>query len=397
MRTAHKCRLYPTPEQKPALNRTFGCVRVVWNTILAERQKLYTTEGKSTSPAQASRNLTLLKQRPEFSFLNEVSAVALQQAIRHQDNALKAFFQGRSRYPRFKSFRQRQAAEFTRSGFSLREGVLSLARIDGPVPFVWSWQTETLTGLNPTSITISRDRAGRYFVSFVIEAADPEPLPATKKNIGVDLGLKDFAVLSNSKRIAHPKCLKVHEKRLARYQRQMARKKRGSCNREKARKKVARQHGKVSDARKDFLHKASTDLVQRFDVIAIEDLAVSKMIRDRRFARSISDSGWGEFRQMLEYKAARYGRRIHVVDRFYPSSKTCSSCGHLLASLALSTRHWTCPDCSTRHDRDINAAKNLIAAGLAVDACGGAVRPEGATPRRAPMKQEPSPVRVSAA
>lgn len=404
MRTAYKCRLYPTTAQQATLNRTFGCVRVAWNQTLAARQRLYATEGKSTSAAKASRDLTVLKARPEFAFLGEVSAVALQQAIRHQDKAFEAFFAKRARYPRFKSRHRRQSATFSRAGFQMRDGELHVAKVDGPLDLVWSWPDIDLAALNPTSVTVSRDGSGWWFVSLSVDLEDRAPLPSTGRVVGVDLGLKDFAVLSTGERVAHPTCLAARTRRLARYQRQMARKQRGSRNREKARRKVARQHAKVADARRDFLHKASTDLVRRFDVICVEDLAVANMVRNRCLARSISDSGWAEVRRMLEYKAERYGRTIAVVDRFYPSSKTCSECGYLLASLSLGTRHWTCPGCGTRHDRDINAAKNLCAAGLAVvsrlrpgdDACGGAVRPAGATPRRAPPKQEAPPVRDAA-
>jgi putative transposase len=335
--------------------------------------------------------LTALKRQPEFSWLNEVSAVALQQAIRHQDKSFKAFFEKRSRYPRFKSRRGRQSARFTGNAARLRCGELRLAKMVDPLVFVWSWHGMDITALDPSSVTVSRDPAERWFVTFSIELDDPEPLPATGQSVGVDLGLKDFLVLSNGEHIPHPKILARRQERLTRYQRQMARKVKGSANRRKARLKVARQHAKVGDARRDFLHKLSTDLVQRCDVIAIEDLAVANMVRNRSLARAISDSGWSEFRRMLEYKAARYGRHVHVVDRWYPSSKTCSGCGHLLKDLSLGTRHWTCPGCGTRHDRDVNAARNMIAAGLAAYACGGAVRPVAAASWRAPVKQEPPP------
>ena len=236
---------------------------------------------------------------------------------------------------------------------------------------------------------------GRWFVVLHVDVPGPEPLPATGQAVGVDVGLKDFAVLSTGERIPHPRHMERHERRLRRCQRRLARCQRGSQNRARARVKVARQHTRVTDARRDFLHKASTDLVRRFGVIAAEDLNVAGMVRNRSLARAISCTGWGGFRAMLEYKAERYGRTVVAVDRWYPSSKTCSACGHLLASLSLGTRHWTCPACGTRHDRDVNAAKNILAAGLAAgagngaDACGGGVRRAGATRARSPVKQEP--------
>jgi putative transposase len=210
----------------------------------------------------------------------------------------------------------------------------------------------------------------------------------------VNLGLKDFAVVSTGEHLPHPGDYQRHEKRLARYQRMIARKQPGSANRAKAKLRVARAHAKVTDARRDFLHKTSTDLVRRFDVIAVEDLNVSGRVRNRCLAKAIETSGWAEFRSLLDYKATWYGRTIVTVDRWYPSSKTCSTCGHLLATLSLGTRHWTCPACGTRHDRDINAAKNILAAGLAArpdlgaDACGADIRHGGQPPVRSAAKQE---------
>ena len=223
-------------------------------------------------------------------------------------------------------------------------------------------------------------------------------LPATGRVAGVDLGVTDFAVTSDGQRIANPRHLERRARNLARYQRRMARCQRGSANRAKARAKVARAHRKVRAARTDFLHKASTGLVRDYDVIVLEDLAVKNMVRNRTLAKAISDCGWGTFRAMLEYKAARYGRRVIVIDRWYPSSKTCSACGYLLASLSLKTRTWQCPSCGTRHDRDINAAKNILAAGLAVaggnpgHACGADVRHSGSSRVQSAVKQEPQGV-----
>jgi putative transposase len=221
------------------------------------------------------------------------------------------------------------------------------------------------------------------------------PLPAGGTAVGVDVGITTLAVTSDGDRIVNPRHLERKAANLARYQRRMARCQRGSKNRAKAKARVAVAHRKVRNARQDFLHKASTALVRRYDTIAVEDLNVAGMVHNRRLAKAISDCGWGEFRRQLEYKAERFGRRLVVVDRWYPSSKTCSACGHLLAELSLSTRAWTCPGCRTRHDRDINAAKNLaLAGGLPVSACGGDVRRKGATPAQSPAKQEPQPVRV---
>jgi putative transposase len=239
---------------------------------------------------------------------------------------------------------------------------------------------------------VAREPDGRWFTTLHVDVADPAPLPPTGETVGIDLGLTDFAVLSTGERIPHPRHMDRHERRLKRYQRRLARCQRGSANRAKAVRKVARAHSRVRDARRDFLHKTSTDLIRRYDSIAVEDLNVAGMLRNRRLAKAISRSGWAEFRTMLTYKAQRDSRHLVVVDRWFPSSKTCSACGHLLASLSLGTRHWTCPGCGTRHDRDHNAAKNLlVAAGLAEtqNACGADVRPDRATGRRSAVKQEP--------
>jgi putative transposase len=375
--------------QQQMLSRTFGCVRVVWNRTLAAQHARYQAEGKRMSYAATDIALTAMKREPEMAFLNEVAAVPLQQTLRHQHKAFEAFFVGRSRYPRFKSRHSRQSATYSRAGFRMKSGALWLAKATAPLRFVWTWLEIDIATLNPTTVTIARDAAGRWFVTFQVDEADAEPLPGTGESVGVDVGLKDLAVLSTGEKIAHPKDWERHQQRLKRYQRRLARCRKGSANRRKAKVKVARAHAQVADARRDYLNKASTDLVRRFDVIAIEDLNVSGMVRNRKVARAISCTGWAEFRSMLEYKAQRYGRTVVAIDRWYPSSKTCSACGHLLASLSLGTRHWTCPGCGTRHDRDVNAAKNILAAGLAVTACGGDVRRAGATRTQLPAKQEP--------
>ena len=392
VRTAYRCRAYPDPAQQAVLNRTFGCVRVVWNRTLAARQERYATGRVATSYAQTDRALTAMKKDPGLAFLTEVSSVPLQQALRHQHQAFCAFFAKRARYPRFRSRRGRQCAHYTRSAFSMRGGVLRLAKTGGPLRFVWSWPEVDVTGLDPAMVVVCREPDGRWYVTFAIGTEVPEPLPATGRAVGVDLGIRDFAVTSEGQKIANPRHLERKARNLARYQRRLARCGKGSANRAKARVKVARAHRKVRNARRDFLHRASTRLVRGNDLIMIEDLAVGTMVRNRHLARVICDCGWGEFRRQLEYKCRRYGRQLIVIDRWYPSSKTCSACGHLLATLSLGTRHWTCPSCGTRHDRDINAATNILAAGQAVTACGADVRHSGTSRVQSAVKQEPRPV-----
>ena len=377
VRMAYRCRAYPDQAQQVVLNRTFGCVRVVWNRTLAARRQRYATKCTATSYAQTDRALTAMKKDPGLAFLTEVSSVPLQQALRHQHQAFSAFFAKRARYPRFKSRRARQCAHYTRSAFSMRDGALRLAKTGGPLRFVWSWPEVDVTGLDPTMVVVSREPDGRWYVTFAIDEIAPEPLAQTGHAVGVDLGVQDFAVTSDGQKIANPRHLERKARSLARYQRRLARCRTGSANRAKAKAKVARAHRKVRDARRDFLHRASTRLVRGNDLIVIEDLAVRNMVRNRHLARVISDCGWGEFRRQLEYKCRRYGRQLVVIDRWYPSTKTCSACGHRLAQLSLSTRTWQCPSCGARHDRDVNAAKNILAAGQAATACGADVRHPG--------------------
>jgi putative transposase len=400
VRTAYRCRAYPDQAQQAVLNRTFGCVRVVWNRTLAARQARWHLAGKSTSYAESDRALTAMKKDPALAFLSEVSSVPLQQALRHQHQAFAAFFAGRARYPRFRSRRSRQSAHYTRSAFTMRGGELRLAKMGTALRFTWSWPEVDVAALNPAMLIVSRESDGRWYVTFTIDAEAPEPLAETGRAVGVDLGVRDFAVTSDGEKIANPRHLERKARRLARYQRRMARCQKGSANRAKAAARIARAHRKVRHARADFLHRASTHLVRTADLIVIEDLAVRNMVRNRHLARAISDCGWGEFRRQLQYKCERYGRRLIVIDRWYPSSKACSACGHLLAELTLSTRHWRCPSCGTRHDRDINAAQNILAAGLAVargspgDACGAEVRHSGSSRVHSATKQEPRPARA---
>jgi putative transposase len=383
------------------LNRTFGCVRVVWNKTLADRSRRWREERERTSYRETDAALTAWKRTTDLSFQAEAPSVPLQQALRHQHAAFGNFFAGRARHPRFKTRAGRQTAHFTRGAFRMRAGQLFLAKMVGPVEFVWSWPNVDLANLDPTMVVVAREPDGRWYVTFAVDACVPDPLPTTGRVLGLDLGVANFATTSDGERIPNPRHVERKARNLARYQRRMARCQRGSKNRLKAKVKVARAHRKVRNVRRDFLHRTSTNIVRRHDLIAIEDLAVKNMVRNRRLARAISDCGWGEFRAMLEYKSARMGRTLVVIDRWHPSSKTCSACGHLLETLSLSTRRWTCPACRARHDRDVNAAQNILAAGQAVaraspgDACGAGVRHSESARVRLAVKQEIRTVRCA--
>jgi putative transposase len=386
---AYRYRCYPTPEQAEQLVRMFGCVRLVYNRALEARTTAWCTEQRRVTYVQTSAMLTAWKQTQELAFLNEVSSVPLQQALRHLQAAFMAFFDKRARYPRFKSRkRHRDTAEYTRSAFRFRDRRLTLAKLDGPLAIRWSRPLPD--GAEPSTVTVSRDPAGRWFVSLLV--TEPiAPLPPVEQKIGIDAGLMSLVVLSTGEKIANPRHEGADRRRLTRAQRALARKQRGSTNRAKARVKVARVHARIADRRRDHLHKLSTRLVREHQTVVVEDLNVRGMTGNHTLARAISDAAWSELRRLLAYKCAWYGRELLVVDRWLPSSKTCSACGHVAEVLPLSVREWTCQVCNTWQDRDVNAARNILAAGLAAAACGAGVRPqrESSRTRRSAVKQEP--------
>ena len=388
MRTKHKraykYRLYPTDEQERILARTFGCARFVYNYFLHLRKQAHKHAQQSLTYHDTSALLTALKKQAEYAWLNEVSCVPTQQALRHLDRAFKNFFEGRAQYPVFKSRRGEQSAEYTTSAFTWDSAHLTLARMEEPLAIRWSRPLPT--GAKPTTITVTRDAANRYFVSILVEE-EIRPLPVVKSMVGLDLGLTSMVVLSTGESVGNPKYFAKDDQKLAKAQRRLAKKKQGSRNRTRARFKVARIHARIADRRRDYQHKLSTRIVRENQVVCVESLVLKNMLKNHCLAKSISDVGWGEFVRQLEYKARWYGRTLVKIDRFYPSTKRCSHCGYTLDSLSLDERSWTCPACGRVHDRDCNAAKNVLAEGLSVSACGEAVGPntngtvEG-TPRR---------------
>ena len=362
---AYKYRFYPTPEQAELLAQTFGCVRFVYNAILRWRTDAFYQRQEKIGYVGANARLTEIKKNPELAFLSEVSCVPLQQCLRHQQTAFKNFFEGRAKYPVFKSKRHRQSAEFTRSAFKYRDGQLYLAKSKTPLDIRWS---RALPG-EPSTVTVSKDSAGRYFVSCLCEF-EPSKLPVTPNMTGIDLGLKDLFITDKGERVGNPRHTAKYAKRLARAQRQLSKKKLGSANRAKARQKVAKLHAKISDCRQDNLHKLSRGLINENQVVCVESLKVKNMIRNPKLSKAIADAGWGEFVRQLAYKAEWAGRSLVAIDQWFPSTKRCSGCGHTLSSLPLSVRNWSCPECGADHDRDHNAATNIKAAGLAVLALG---------------------------
>lgn len=372
VKRAYRFRCYPTPAQQQLLARTFGCVRYVWNWALRLRAEAWSQRQERLGYNQTSAALTALKKQPELAWLHEVSSVPLQQALRHLQAGFNNFFAQRAGHPAFKSKHDRQAAEYTTSAFGWDGQTLKLAKMDAPLPIRFSCTIPKAARV--TTVTVSRDAAGRYFVSLLCDDA-VQALPAAAGQVGIDLGLTHFATLSTGEKIAPPNAFRQHEARLAKLQRRLARKAKGSRNRAKARCKVAQAHARIADARRDFLHKLSTRLIHENQVIAVETLAVSNLQKNRRLSKSIADAGWAEFLRQLKYKAQWYGRTLVSIDRWYPSSKRCSDCGHTVPKMLLSVRTWSCPGCGSTHDRDINAARNVLAAGLAVSAHGEAVSP----------------------
>ena len=373
VKRAYKYRFYPTPQQAELLNRTFGSVRYVYNRALAERSRAWTQEHKRVTFAETCRMLTAWKNDPDTAWLYAVSNVALQQGLQHLQHAYVNFWAKRARYPTFKSKRKSGAsATLTTSGFRYRDGQVWLAKMPAPLAIVWSRPLPV--GAEPSTVTVSRDAAGRWHISILVDCP-VGPLPAATTAVGVDAGISSLVTLSTGEKVTNPRHERRDRARLTRAQRSLSRKAKGSANRAKARLKVARVHARITDRRRDHLHKLSTRIIRENQTVIIEDLPFRNMVRNRSLARAISDASWAELRRMLEYKADWYGRNVIAVDRFYPSSKTCSVCGVITATMPLRVREWTCAACGTRHDRDVNAAKVLQAAGLAVQACGDGVRP----------------------
>ncbi|MEV2222292.1 transposase [Nocardia vinacea] len=357
----------PTQGQERSLACAFGCARVVYNDALAARKNAYEA-GRHITDAELSRALTAAKKTPERAWLTDVSSVVLQQALADLNMAYRSFFdsvkgkrQGpRIAAPRFRSRRDhRQSIRFTRNArFAIAtSGKLRLPKV-GDVRVVWSRQLPS----EPSSVTVIKDAAGRYFASFVVEV-EPSQLPQSDSEVGVDLGLERFAVLSNGKIIDNPRLLRRAERKLIKAQRAYSRKRRHSNNQGKARIKLAKAHVKVADARRDFVHKQSTAIIRENQAVYVEDLNIKGMARTR-LAKSLHDAGWGMFVRMLQEKAMRYGRHFGRVDRFFPSSQRCSVCGAVDGKKPLNIRSWSC-DCGAVHDRDANAAKNILAAGQA--------------------------------
>ncbi|UUU43645.1 RNA-guided endonuclease InsQ/TnpB family protein [Streptomyces sp. NBC_00162] len=379
MQLRYSFRLYPNGAQRTALAKAFGCARVVYNDAIRAREAARTAGEPFPKIGDLSKLLiTEAKKTEERAWLAAVSTVVLQHSLRDLDAAYRNFFDGlkgkrpRIGAPRFKGRKDnRQAVRFTANARwrVTTGGNLSLPKI-GDVRVTWSRKLPSV----PSTVTVVKDAAGRYFASFIVET-EPEALPEAASHVGIDLGLSHFAILSDGTKIESPRFLRRAEKKLKREQRRLSRKSKGSNNRGKARLKVARAHAQVADARREFHHQLSTKIIRDNQTVAVEGLAVKGLARTR-LAKSIHDAGWSAFVSMLEYKAARYGRTFVRIGRFEPTSQVCSQCGVKDGPKPLHVRVWECRACGAVLDRDVNAAVNVAkAAGLAVSACGAQVRP----------------------
>ncbi len=354
---AYKYRLYPNEEQKEYLAKTFGCCRFIYNYFLNKKQVSWKDKTKALNLIDCCSLLTSLKK--EKPWLKEISSVCLQQVLRSLDKAYQNFFKKRAKYPKFKSKSARQSAHYMKNAFQYKNGQVFLAKMKDPLDIRFSRRFEGI----PTSLTISKDGANRYFISILVKE-NIASLPFVKRDIAIDLGLKHFLINQRGEKENNPRFLKQGRKRLKRLLQSLCRKKKGSNNRKKAKVKVAKLHGKIVDRRRDFLHKISSQIVDENQVIICEDLKVKNMQKNRRLSFSIAEASWTTLINMLKYKSKWYGRDFVQVETFFPSSKICSDCGNKLEELPLNVRRWICPCCQAEHDRDVNAANNIRRRGL---------------------------------
>ena len=369
----YKFRIYPDKETTKLLIRWFGCNRYVWNWGLERKNKYYKETGKFLSYLQLAKELTILKR--EYTWLKEAPSQALQQVLKQLETAFSNFFERKSGYPKFKSKKKFNQSLQIPQGFKIKGGGLYLPKLrKRPIKIKLHRKIKG----NIKRIIVSMNKINQFFVSIVTDYT-PKKLPKSNKKIGIDLGLKHFLITSNGRKIPLPKWFKKSENLIKKVQRKLSRKQKGSNRYEKTRQRLAKLQLKISNQRLDFLHKLSKQLIDENQVIAVESLNIKGMIKNHKLAKYIANASWGKFLELLKYKAEWYGRTILEVNRFIPTSKMCNKCGYIKKDLKLSERTWTCPKCGFEHDRDINAAKNILKLALTTAGMAGSYARGGST------------------
>jgi len=363
---SYKFRLSPTEEQSVLLSKHFGCVRFIYNHFLKEKQDHYLLNKKTKNFNNCCVSLTDLKSKSEHEWLNEVNSQTLQASLKNLENAYQRFFKKKSKFPKFKSKKSNyDSFHVPQSVKLLKNNKVQIPKFKEGIRFI---KHRELKG-DICSATISRTPTGKYYISILTEQEPTKHLEKTGKNIGIDLGIKEFAITSDNRKYSNPKFLYKFQKQLKQAQQHLSRKVKGSKQRDRARIKVAKIHEKITNSRNDMQHKVSMSLIKKYDMIALEDLNVKGMVKNHCLAKAISDSSWSSFVTKLEYKAQWYGKQVIKIDRFFPSSKTCSDCGHITQGLTLDVRNWICV-CGSKHDRDVNASKNILKRALIIQSSG---------------------------
>ena len=362
---AYKYRIYPTETQKVFFKKQFGCGRFIYNHCLEERKKQYEQTKKSDTFNKQCKVLTLLKKDPKYHWLNEVYCQGLQASIKNLDTAYKNFFKKQNDYPRFKSKNDNQSFKIPQ-GFKVKDGKIYIPKIKEGIKILLDKRLRSVQKI--CFITISMTKTGKYFASLTCEAVHT-PLPKAGTSIGIDTGINHLAVLSNGTEYGNHKFLRSKSKKVKFNSRKLSSKKKGSNNRNKQRIKLARVHEKVTNLRLHHLHQVTTEIIKNHDEIYVEDLAVKNLMKNKKLGFSFNDVALGTFYQLLEYKAKWNERKFVKINRFFPSSKNCSSCGFKNENLKLSERSWVCESCGTTHNRDLNAAKNILNEGLRSSGC----------------------------